>query len=166
MQMSDTQMVFRLMQKATETQGNTWIWAWSTVLAVWNVLTLANTGQKKWEAQKWCSILDLLWMSRLWHLLNNEVLFGCLWNHLWLKRTSVDKVHIALYSTQEEKEHQSARLVSEQPSISDSGCSHQSQLWHLLHWMARMYSKRSELNHQCKKNTNHIHRFDLHVFYE
>lgn len=52
-----------------------------------------------------CSILDLFWMLRLWHLLNNEVFsyINRLCKHLQLKRTSVDKVHITLYSGGERK---------------------------------------------------------------
>lgn len=87
------------------THGNVaWIQLQSTNYAVWNVRALAITGQKKWEALNVAAFLTLdLWMSRLWHLLNNKVFpyVNSLCKHLQLKGTSVDK------------ENQSACFISE-----------------------------------------------------
>lgn len=89
------------------------------------VLTRAKSSSEQVRGTLRCSILDLSWMLGLWHLMNNELFsfINTLCKHQQLNGTSVDKVHIELYS--KEKRKSIRLLVSESPLIVIS------IMWHL-----------------------------------
>lgn len=99
------------------TQGRVaWIQLWSTMLAVWNVMTLANTGQKKGEALKDAAFLTCYECQDcdIYSTMRSFLILAAFANICNWKEPLLAKY--TLLCIQEEKENQLACPISEQHS--------------------------------------------------